>query len=177
MASTAVTSKYERAIQVYNWFKTARLNVLYYEHSLRNWTRAVKTHDTVIALTGASSPIAFWQHSPAPFYHQAWFYLTAFAGISAVLKPVFHWDKQLILFSELKTQYCELYMDLKYLAEDIAFARDIDEEANARFEYCRAKFKTLSGKEPPQNDPKTLRIQKRVNVEININDFWFPPEK
>lgn len=177
MSSAIVGSKYERTLQVYNWLKTARLNVLYYEESLRKWTKAVRAHDAIIALTGVTSPIAFWQHSAAPFYRQAWFYLTVFAGLSAVLKPVFHWDKQLVLFSELKTQYSELYIELKCLSEDISAVKNIDLKAFARLERCREKFKSLSKREPPQDDPKTLRLQKRVNTEIDINDCWFPPEE
>lgn len=46
-----IANKYERVFQISCWYKTARLNVLYYEESLKNWTRAVKAHDILIALS------------------------------------------------------------------------------------------------------------------------------
>jgi hypothetical protein len=59
MSGITVNNKSERVFQIYNWFKTARLNVLYYEESLRNWKLAVRVHDILIGLSGDSSPIAF----------------------------------------------------------------------------------------------------------------------
>ena len=64
---SSVVDKHERAYQIYCWYKTARLNVLYYEDNLKHWNRAVKTHDILIALSGSASPIAFWQRLPPRF--------------------------------------------------------------------------------------------------------------
>ena len=172
-----IANKHERLFQIYNWYKTARLNVLYYEESLRNWTRAVKVHDMLIAFSGASSPIAFWQHSSQPVYRQMWFYLTLFSAISAILKPILRWENQVRLFAELETHYCDLYMDLKYLCEDISAAKDLSAKSNSLFEHHRDTFKVLERKEPPQDDKKVLRLQRKVNDEININKCWFPPEE
>ena len=177
MVGTAVSNKPERVLQIYNWLKTARLNVLYYEESLRKWAWAVRGHDGVIAFAGASSPIAFWQHSSEPIYQQAWFYITLFAGISAILKPVLRWDKQLVLFSELAGHYRTLYIDLKCLCEDMSATGDLSGKLNSEFEHYRHAFKALDQKEPPQDDAKVLKLQARVNEEININNFWFPPEE
>lgn len=170
-------NKYERVFQIYKWLKTSRLNVLYYEESQRNWRWIVRTHDIIIALTGAGSPLAFWKHSNEPLQQQAWFYLTLAAGIAAILKPILRFDKQLVLYTELSTHYCTLYMDLKYLYEDIAFKRDLTAKSNAQFEHLRNTFRTLGQKEPPQNDKKVSRLQERVNKEIDVNNCWFPPEE
>ena len=171
------TNKYERVLQIYNWLRTARLNVLYYEESQRNWRWIVRGHDILIALTGASSPIAFWKHSNEPIQQQAWFYLTLIAGIAAILKPILRLEKQLVLFTELTTHYCTLYLDLKYLCEDITYARDFSSKHNAQFEHYRQTFRTLGQKEPPQDERKTLKLQARVNKEIDINNRWFPREE
>lgn len=176
MPGIAVNNKYERVFQIYCWFKTARLNVLYYEESLRRWTCAVRIHDLVIAFTGASSPIAYWRHSSAPLHQQAWFYLTILAGFSSMLKPIFRWDKQLVLFSELQTHYSDLYLDLKILCEDIAATGELTSKLNERFEHCRETFKMLERKEPPPDEARIHRLQAKVNLEININHCWFPAQ-
>lgn len=177
MSATAIQNNYERMIQIYNWYRTARLNVLYYEESLKRWGRAVRTHDALIALSGTSSPIAFWQRSNEPLLHQIWFYLTLFAAGSAVLKPVLRWENKLTLFAELHTHYCDLYMDLKCLIEDVAFAQDLNTKSNSVFEQCRNRFKEISKKEPPENKRRIRRLEEQVKKEININDYWFPPEE
>ena len=170
-------NKYERMIQIYGWYKTARLNVLYYEESLKNWTRAVRIHDVIIAFSGASSPLAFWQHSDAPIQRQLWFYLTMFTAVSAILKPVLRWENHLKLFAELETHYCDLYLDMKSLIEDITAAQDLSTKHNSLFEHHRATFKALERKEPPPNKKKILRLEEIVNREIDINKRWFPMEQ
>lgn len=176
MKSARVNDKYERTIQIYSWYRTARLNVLYYEEYLKRCAWLVRGHDVIIALSGAGSPIAFWQHSSQPVTQQAWFYLTLFAAFSAVLKPVLRWENQLKLFAELHTQYCDLYMDLKYLIEDITAAKDLSPESNSIFERCRMKFKEIGKKEPPENKRKIRRLETKVKQEIDINKYWLPPE-
>lgn len=171
-----INDKAERMYQIYSWYKTARLNVLYYEESLKNWTFAVKGHDIIIALSGAASPIAFWQHSSEPIKKQVWFYLTLVAAISALLKPILRWENQLRLFAELQTHYCDLYIDLKCLCEDIVANRDLNPKSNSLFEHYRNSFKALERKEPPPNKAKTHRLEAIVNSEIDINKCWFPPE-
>lgn len=169
-----IHDKLERVRQIYRWYKTARLNVLYYEESLKNWTMAVRVHDSIIAISGVSSPIAFWQHSSQPLLKQAWFYITLFACFSSVLKPVFRWEKKLTLFSELHSHYCDLFLELKCLCEDIAADKDLDPKANAHFERCRTIFRNLEQKEPPQDNKKVKRLQVEVNRQIDINKLWFP---
>jgi hypothetical protein len=177
MKAAPMISKHERVIQIYNWYRTARLNVLYYEQSLKNWTLYVKGHDILIALSGASSPIAFWQRSSEPITRQAWFYLTLFAAASAALKPILRWENKLKLFTELHTQYCDLYMDLKYLCEDITAAQDLSTKSNSVFEHCRTRFKELQRKEPPENKRKIKKLQLKVIQEVDVNKCWFPTEE
>lgn len=171
-----VINKYERMIQIYNWYRTARLNVLYYEEALKRWAFAVRAHDIVIALSGIGSPFAFWQHSSQPLMRQAWFYLTIIAAISALLKPILRWENQLRLYAELHTHYCDLYMDLKCLVEDISADGDLTPKSNTAFEHCRTKFKDLERKEPPPNMKKIKRLEERVKLEIDVNKCWFPAE-
>lgn len=170
-------NKYERMIQIYNWYRTARLNVLYYEESFKLWTRAVLIHDVLIALSGASSPIAFWQRSTQPLLHQVWFYLTLFAASSAALKPILRWQNKLTLYTELHTHYCDLYIDLKCLIEDVTVAQGLNVKFNSVFEHCRIKFKELGKKEPPVDNDKVKRLEQRVIHEIYINNCWLPPEE
>jgi hypothetical protein len=176
MAAAAVQNKYERMIQTYNWYRTARLNVLYYAESLKCWTRIALAYDIAIAITGGSSPFAFWKHSPRPIAQQGWFYLTIAAAALALLKPILRLESRVRLYAELHTHYCDLYMDLKCLIEDVTVARDLTQKTNSAFEHCRSKFKELERKGADPNTNKIRRLEARVNEEININNCWFPPE-
>lgn len=176
MSANTVLDKHERMYQIYSWYKTARMNVLYYEESLRSWTWAVRAHDILIAISGTASPIAFWQHSTRPLTRQIWFYLTLLSASSALLKPILRWENKVKLFAELQTHYRDLYMEMKCLCEDIAVAQDLSTKSNLLFEHFRSSFKALERKEPPPDYKKTLRIQQRVNEEIDINSCWFPQQ-
>ena len=171
-----VGNKTERMWQIYDWLRTSRLSQLYYEDSLRKWTRAVKAHDIVIALSGVASPIAFWQHSSSPILRQGWFWLTLIAALLAMLKPILRWENNLRLYSELHIHYSDLYLDLKCLCEDIAAADDLTPKSNSLFEHYRRTFKVLERKEPPQNTKKTQELELRVNHEIDVLKCWLPKE-
>jgi hypothetical protein len=171
-----IANKHERVSQIYNWFRTARLNVLYYEDSLQKWTLAIQFHDSLIALSGGTSPIAFWQRSADPIYRQFWFYLTLLSGLLALLKPIIRWEKKLTLFSELHTHYCDLYMDLKVLCEDIAADGDLSNKNDSLFQHYRKYFKALERREPPQDDNKVMKLQQRIRKEIDINEYRYPEE-
>jgi hypothetical protein len=134
----------------------------------------VQWHDILVALFGASSPIAFWQHSSAILLKQGWFYLTLITAILALLKPILKWEKKVNQLTELHTRYCDLYMDLKSLCEDMAAEEDLSPSMNSSFEQYRNTLKSLQRTEPPQDDAKTKKIQERVNREIDINQCWFP---
>ena len=170
-------NKHERALQIYDALRTARLNVLYYEESLKNWTFAIRGHDIVVALTGVSSPIAFLKHSSNPVYEQAWFYLTVAAGIAGVLKPILRWDTKVALFAELLNHYCELQLELKSLTEDISAERDVTPKINTKFEACRKTVADLQRKEPPPSRKKIKRLMLVVENEYDMSKVWLPAEE
>jgi hypothetical protein len=175
--STIIANKYQRVLQVYHWYRTARLNVLYYEELLKKWTRIVQTHDLLIAVTSASSPIAFWKHSSDAALNQGWFYLTLSAALLGIAKPIIKWEKKVALYAELHAQYCDLAFDLKFLTEDITASQDFSESANAIFESSRKRFRDLERKEPPADKKRVRRLEKVVINEFNIDDCWFPNDE
>jgi hypothetical protein len=119
-------------------------------------------HDILIALAGASSPTAFWQHSDKPLLQQSWFYLTLVAATLSVLKPILKWEKNVALFSKLHTRYCDLYMDLKYLTEDMTAEQDVSGKTDSKFTAIRKRFKTLQKDEPPHDKGEIERFQERA---------------
>lgn len=169
-------NKRERGIQVYNLLRTARLNVLYYEESLRRWTIAIRSHDIIVAVSGTASPIAFLKHSDLPVQMQSWFYLTLVAGVAGILKPVFRLDKQISLYTELVTHYRELVHDLQCVADDMAADRDYSNKLETKFLACRIAENNLQKKEPPPNRRKIKRLQAVVESEYDMTKVWLPEE-
>jgi hypothetical protein len=167
-------SDYQRVLQIYNWYRNARLSALYYEDAMGRWRKINQVHDGLIAFASASSPIAFWKHSQQPVLQQGWFYLTLIAAILGVLKPILRWDKNVTLFAELQTHYCDLYMDLKFLTEDIQAAQRLSPKMETYFEITRRKFKDLERKEPKPDTKKVQLFERRVNQEIDVTKCWFP---
>jgi hypothetical protein len=169
-------SDYQRVVQVYNWYRTARLGTLYYEDSLDRWKKMNFAYDSLIALTGASSPLAFWKHSQQPLLQQGWFYLTLIAAVLALFKPLLRWEKKVVLFAELQTHYCDLYMELKFATEDIQAGQKFTSKMETHFEIMRRKFRELERKEPKQSQEKVKLFEDRVNKEIDLRNCWFPKE-
>ncbi|MCU1224231.1 MAG: hypothetical protein JWQ42_2324 [Edaphobacter sp.] len=170
-------NKRERGVQLYNLLRTARLNVLYYEESLHRWTIAIRTHDVIVAVTSAASPIAYFKHSSEPIQKQMWFYFTLAAGIAGLLKPIFRLDKQIALYTELVTHYRELHHDLKCLAEDMAANRDFSLQLDKRFQACRLRENDLQKKEPVPQRGKIERLQAMVEREYDLSEIWLPQEE
>jgi hypothetical protein len=169
-------NKRERGIQVYNLLRTARLNVLYYEESLKNWTVAIRVHDLVVAVTSAASPLAFLKHSSEPLQKQAWFYLTLLAGLAGILKPIFRIDKEVTLYAELVTHYRELFQSLNDVVQDMSATRDFSPQLERRFQACRTKGNSLQDKEPPPKREKIRRLQAVVEGEYDMSKVWLPEE-
>ena len=176
MPSGSVANSRERAIQVYDLLRTTRLNVLYYESSLRWRNIWIRSHDVLVALAGVSSPIAFLKHSQEPIRSQSWFYLTLVAGIAGVLKPILRLDKQVALYAELTTHYRELFSELKCIADDISSARDYSFAFEKRFLACRSKEGDLQKKEPPPSRRKIARLQALVEKQYDMAAIWLPKE-
>ena len=102
-------NKRERALQEYSLPHISRLDVLYYEESLRKWTFAIRGHDVIAALTGAASPTAFLRQPKKPFHDRAWFYLSLCAGLGILLKPILRLDEQIALSIDLTfaQEFCD----------------------------------------------------------------------
>ncbi len=169
--------KRARVLQLYNLLRTSRLNVLYYEESLQRWTRLIRGHDFVVAISGAASPPAFFERSSKPTETQGWFYLTIVAGIAGLLKPILRWDKQVALYSELVTHYRELFHELKCVADDVESSREFSSETEEKFVRCRLREGDIQKKEPPPDRSKVKRLQSIVESEYRINNVWYPDDE
>jgi hypothetical protein len=93
----------------------------------------------------------------------------------SVLKPILKWEKKVALFSKLHTRYCDLYMDLKYLTEDMTAEQDVSGKTDSKFTAIRKRFKTLQKDEPPHDKGEIERFQERAIEEIDIRKCWLPP--
>jgi hypothetical protein len=165
----------ERLRQLYRDLRTARLNDLYYGRQLTIWSRMIGTHDVLLALGTTASPIAFWKSSSDPRLHGAWVTLSVFTFILGALKPMLSMQDRLKVLSELRTQYCELFFNLRDLSNEAAARQAYTDDLDKQYALLRKSFSRLAAEDRWEPNLKVVtELQKRVNAEIPPQTLWMP---
>src|SRR5258708_289729 len=99
-------------IDVYNQFRTARLNVKYLEAKLRNWRRQNFWMEFLIAVSASSSAATAWffQGDVGTWF---WKILTGITALLAIAKPLLKLPEKIRRSEEMLGGYKTLDFDLE----------------------------------------------------------------
>jgi hypothetical protein len=161
---------------VYDQFRTARLNELYYGRRLLSYERFNFWSEVVVAVTSSSSAIAgfaFWSSEAG---NPAWKAMLALAAVVTVMKPLLNLTKRIRSYEELFSGYRLQFHDLKDLRIDISQARDYTEAHKARFKKIIDKQRLLADKSPERMEHKRVKseCQAAVLAEFPSRSFFIP---
>lgn len=168
--------------QVYDEYRTARLNVKFYSYKLYRVSMINKTFEILLAISAPSSAVAglwFWNYA----YGQiAWKYLGILTAFVAVLKPIFSLQNSIKKYEEVLAGYQGLEYDLFKIKVQIENREVYDEELKS--DYCKAldRKRELVIKEPEVSGDKSHknlleRLQNEVNEELPASRFYIPKDK
>ncbi len=162
---------------IYDEYRTARLNVKINEYQLANYKRWNFWIEFILALTASSSVASFW------FWQNAtgqivWKYLLVITAILAVLKPMLNLSGKIQKFSEILTDFKSLEHDFHKLTILINQQQRYDPEFKDQFYYLldQKRFINQKTNEGTIRKSKKREFEDQVINELPATSFYIPEE-
>lgn len=161
---------------VYDKYRTARLNVKYYSSRLHRLNIASKTFDITLAITAPSSAISGLFLFDIQFFAQAWKWFGAASAVIAFLKPFLKLGDSIKKHEEYLSGYRSYFLDLDKLKLEISQKRSYNSMMKSRFMDILEKRKVLFESTPDLQENKRLkrRLDAEVRSEYPVDSFYIP---
>jgi hypothetical protein len=161
---------------VYNEYRTARLNVKYYTAELNSLQRENFIIEVILALSVPSSAIAglwFWSH---PIGKEVWKYCISLSAILAFIKPFLNLANKIRLREEILTGYRSLEHDIQKLTIAISQDQKYKPKHRLLLEEALIRKGVLVQKAPRTRVNKRLRKKCRIEIskELPAKNFYLP---
>lgn len=166
----------ERVLSVYDTYRSARFNALYYGHrfrTLERWDIGLDVALTVLA-SGAVTKLAFWTTTDAGKI--AWAALAVVSSLGHALKRFLPLKKRLKAYEAQHAGHRDLEGKLKALKAEIEQKRKFDDKMSARYLKIVDKEADLiaSSHEFTEDEELKERLYKKVNSELPESGFFVP---
>jgi len=176
MASSDMSILSSFLSELYDQYRTAMLNRIYYGARLANFKRWNLAHEIAIAI-GTSSALAAWAIWQTDTGVKVWAIITGLAAILSILKPILQISKQIERYSKLFAGHGDVLFDLEALIIKVRNTKEITKEIENIFKQSLSRIKTLA----PQDDPKPIRkllnqCYAEVNKQVPADSLWIPKE-
>jgi hypothetical protein len=161
---------------VYDLYRTARLNVKYYCGRLSKLQRLNFWMEFILAATASSSAIAAFALWQTQLGGKVWQILGALAAVLAIMKPLLNLTEKIRKLEEIITGYRILEHDLKKLEVSIRQKGAYDKELYDKFVAALDRMDSLVIKYTESSEDKTLkkRCQAEVMAELPSERFYIP---
>jgi len=162
---------------IYDDYRTAKMNCLYYAHRLRFHQRWNRFLEIVLAL-GTSGTIATWAIWQKGMGEYVWTFFAGLVTLLAIIKPILQLSTQIERCSKSYVGYLVLYYDLQNLVNEIEIQKDVNEKMVNTHKSAKERKKDLALDD--EQIPKERLLQKcydRVNREIPVTSLWFPSKQ
>lgn len=161
---------------VYDLYRTARLNVKYYSARLTYLERLNLRMELILGICAPSSVVAglfFWD---TPIGSEIWKILGIIAAVVAVSKPLLKLTGKIKQFEEIITGYQILEHDLFVIKISIEEKQSYDKSLQKEFKKALERKKVLVTKCPEHREYKKLknRCTLEVNQELPVDIFFIP---
>jgi len=161
---------------VYDRYRSARLNVKYYTARLHRLVVTSKTFDIILAITAPSSAISGLFLFDTEIGAFAWKWLLVVSAVVAVLKPILILGNKIKKFEEYLTGYHSYFLDLDKLKLEISQKKNYNDEMRSSFMDILEKRKALFESTPDLREIKRLkkRLAVEVKKELPLDSFYIP---
>lgn len=170
-------SQHHPVWDVYDEYRTARLNVRYYERQLDRMRRKSFWMEFALALFASSSVAGLWFWETAVGGY-AWKSLGILVAFLAVLKPLLKLSDKIQTKCEMLTDYKALDHDFKKITISISQFKKYDESLRNQFLALLDKKGTIVKRHTDENiDQKLIeKCTEIVNRELPASNFYLPEE-
>lgn len=161
---------------VYDRFRSARLNVKYYSVRLHRLVCTSKAFDIILAITAPSSAFTGLFLFDTKIGAVAWKWLIVVSAAIAVVKPILRLGDTISKFEKYLTGHRSCFLDLDNLKLEISQKRIYNKEMQSTFKDIQKKLKTLFESCPDLRENKRLkrRLTREVIREYPVDSFYIP---
>jgi hypothetical protein len=163
---------------VYDLYRTARLNVKYYCGRLRVRERQNFVIELVIAATASGSAIAGFTFWASGLGRAVWQGLSVAAAVLAIVKPLLKLPEKIRQLEETISGFRTLEHDLRKIEISIRQERQYTQEHRTRFGAALERMNDLVSKPGELSEDKGLKTacQAEVVKELPTSRFFVPVE-
>ncbi|MCK5606128.1 hypothetical protein KAR91_29790 [Candidatus Pacearchaeota archaeon] len=164
---------------IYDLWRTAKLNVKYYCALRRRYNGWLIFFDITIALTipsGAVAALWLWDTSIGSYL---WKILLCLASICAVIKPLINFGKKTQKIDEIISAYKLLYHDTDSIIIKVKQEKKLTDKIISQFNEALLRKRVLIKDSTEFADNKKLikKYTDEVNQELKDYYFFIPEEK
>lgn len=166
--------------EVYDEYRTSRLNSKYYNGKLAKVTRRNRWIEMTLFATAPGSVVAGFSGLSFGEYavgDLAWGVLGVIAGLLAIYKPVAKLTDKIRSLEEQSTKYRTLEFDFRELSRGVRRRKAYDDELRDRFDAImeRKRDLVLNYPEPERDEKLQVKCEDEVIQELPEGDFYIPP--
>jgi hypothetical protein len=172
-----LSKKHHPVIDVYNQYRTARLNVKYLEYKLVSLRRANFCIELLIAISASSTVAGIWVLQN-PMGQIVWKTIIGVTAILAVAKPLLDWPSKIQKKEELLIGYRSLDYDIQNIIWLINQRQGYDAKLQEKFlKAMEKKGQLVRIVEDTRVDEKLRKkCFNQVLQELPMSSFFIPKE-
>lgn len=161
-------------VELYDHYRTARMNCIYYEMRLRALQRWNFVIEVFVALgtSGGIAGLTLWGYGP---FRHIWTALATLGAFAACIKPLLGLSKLIEQCSSQRQRYLENFFSADRLIKRIKVAHTMTNADHRMFEGIVDRFHSISLHDVVPVKHRVLsRAMDKVLVEIPTNSLWMP---
>jgi hypothetical protein len=161
---------------VYDEFRTTRLNIKYYTVLLNTLQQRQNVIDIAIAISAPGSAIAGFVFWNSDLGHWVWQVFAVVAALLAIIKPIIKINDQIDILKEIVSGYAALECDIEILIAEIKQFKKYDKNAVTKLVEILGKKSKLVQKTHvlPNDDQLLTRMEEEVKRELPKDSFYIP---
>lgn len=160
---------------LYNDFRTARMNQIYYGERLARQKRRNFCLELMIAIGTSGTSVSAWPLWQTNGGRLAWASLAGLSTVLAIIKPLLGWTDEIGRLSRLFAGHGEVAFDLDRVIHKVRQETCVTPEIEGTVDAARERMGKLSPDDDPRPDEKIRRVAfDQVNCEIPQSSLWMP---
>ena len=168
--------KFDPVWDVYDFYRTLRMNVYYFSYKLNNLTKINSTIEIILAITATSSTVAgfwFWDTGAGKM---VWQWMLVISTVLAITKPISNLTEKIRKYEEILTAYRGLEHDLEKIKISINQDREYTKEHQNDYYLAIDRKGQIISKLPEikLNNKLIEKFQRQVEKELPTRNFFIP---
>ncbi len=161
--------------QIYDFYRTALLNQLYYAEQLSRYRRINMIFEIVVAIGTSTTSIGAWAIWNSHSGKYIWAVFAGVATLTSVIKPFLSLPGEIERFTKLHAAHSALYGDLNGLVKKIRRTHNLTGEMCNELEQTTRRYEKLTISDAVRQNQK-LRAECTEDVmrQIPVKDLWIP---